>query len=356
MFKFPDVSPVIEEITRIGTYETDLLTGTWTGSENFIKIFGLPMKDRYTVEEFQAIVHPEDRDAVMSYFAQCLSERKDFNYEYRCLRTTGEVIYVMSRSKISYREDGVPLKIVGVKQDVTESRLKELRLSALAENNRKKNEVLSMVAHDLLSPFNQLEALALLLKHDDQADNHLISLQQGICQSARRLIDELIEIAELEDEVYTLRLTEHNIEGLLEKSAERFALVCEDKRITLKTNFCGDAVARVNPAKFSRAIDNLLSNAIKFTPENRSIELITEHVDDCLRIIVKDEGVGIKAEHLPFLFDKFSKRVRRPGTRGEPSHGLGLSIVKHIITLHKGTVTAYSKLNYGTSFVIELPR
>ncbi|GAB4429056.1 MAG: hypothetical protein Kow0031_09480 [Anaerolineae bacterium] len=114
-----------QRIAKTGSYETDLLTGTWVGSDSFIEIFGLPHKKKYTVEEFQAIVHPDDFDEVMAYFGHCLANQMNFDYEYRCLRSDGKVIYVSSRSKVYYGPDGTPLKIIGIKQDITERKLAE---------------------------------------------------------------------------------------------------------------------------------------------------------------------------------------------------------------------------------------
>src|SRR6478736_7795027 len=121
--------PIIEQIARIGCYETDMTTGTWTGTSNFISLFGLEKKPVYTVQEFQALVHPDDFEWVMAHFADCLRKKIDFDCEYRCIGKEGETIYVNSRSKVYYREDGTPEKVLGVKQDITLSKMNELRLS-----------------------------------------------------------------------------------------------------------------------------------------------------------------------------------------------------------------------------------
>lgn len=352
----PELFSVIEEIARIGTYETDLTKGTWVGSANFIKIFGLQSKEIYDVKEFQAILHPDDSSRVMEYFGECLKNRMDFNCQYKCLKTNGETIFVLSRSKIYYSDNGVPLRVVGVKQDITESKLHEQQLSMLVENNNKKNEVLSMVAHDLQSPFAQLEALASVLKNNLNHEQHnLILLQEEICRSARRIIKELIDVAELEDKAYILKTIRANINELIYRAVERFEFTANEKMIAINTIFCADGDVAINPDTFSRAIDNLISNAIKFTPEGKSIHITTEKEDNKLLILIRDEGIGIKPEFLPTIFDKFAKNIRRPGTRGEPSSGLGLSIVKNIIDLHKGSIKAMSIENQGTTFAIELP-
>jgi signal transduction histidine kinase len=106
---------------------------------------------------------------------------------------------------------------------------------------------------------------------------------------------------------------------------------------------------------FSRIIDNLLSNALKFTENNKSIELITENNEDRFLLRVVDEGIGIQREHISLLFQKFSKITQRPGTLGEPSIGLGLSIVKHLVDLHGGSIQVESEVGKGTAISITLP-
>jgi PAS domain S-box-containing protein len=355
--RLADLLSVIEEIAKIGSYETDLTTGNWRGSDNFIKIFGLEKKEEYTVYEFQAIVHPDDLDRVMAYFVECLEKQIDFNYEYRCLTRKGDVIYVSSRSKISYDSFGRPLTIHGVKQDITDLKRNEMRLLNLNENNRKKNEVLSVVAHDLKSPIQQLQGLAAIMKCSVDKDHHdLLTMQEEICNSAKAVIAELIEIAELEDDVYTPIKIKTDMNKLIMQCIKHFEQDARKKNISIKTLFAKRCFAAVNPEKFSRAIENLISNALKFTPENKIVELTTRVSKTSLFIEVADQGIGIEKNDIPFLFEKFSKTIRRRGTNGEQSSGLGLSIVRQIIDLHNGTITVNSQKNIGTTFTIELSK
>jgi two-component system sensor histidine kinase VicK len=353
--KSEELLPLIETIAKIGSYETDLATGTWVGSENFISIFGLEKKEQYGVEEFQALVHPDDFERVMTHFAKCLEKKIDFNCDYRCLKPNGEVIYVSSRSKVFYSPAGKPLRVLGVKQDITESKKTEILLRELNDNNEKKNEVLSMVAHDLRTPIAQLEGLSSILRRILDPEHHnLLELQARICAGAKSIISELMETAELEHQT-TLHLTETDINDLMDRCIERFQFERDNKHMTFRKDFAERCIARVNPEKLARAIDNLISNALKFTPENRTIEFVTHTDERQVTLIIRDEGVGIKPEVIPHLFEKFSTVARRPGVKGERSTGLGLSIVKQIINLHKGTISVHSNESKGSTFSLHLP-
>lgn len=115
-----------QQIGKIGSYETDLVAETWTGSKQFCNMFGFEYGKEYGMDDFQAIVHPHDQNEVMEHFANCLKEKKDFNYEYRTInRQTKQELYVRSVSSVEYDNNGNPLKIIGTKQDITESKKAE---------------------------------------------------------------------------------------------------------------------------------------------------------------------------------------------------------------------------------------
>lgn len=347
----------IEEIATLGSYEVDLKTGMWRGSENFINIFGLPRKEKYTQEEFQSIVHPDDYDELMDFFQQCLEKQKDFNYQYRCIRPNGKVIHVNSRSKISYDKDGTPLKVFGVKQDITDQKRSEQKLIQLNKLIQKKDEILGEVAHDLRAPLAQIMMLANLLEEKLQdEEKKLFTLLKETCNTTDDIISELIEIAEMEDFNYELEKDVTNFNKVIEQSIQCYKPQLKNKNLELKTSLSSGATAFADQKKIRRVIDNLLSNAIKFTPEDNAISISTKMTKEQIKLIVEDEGIGIKKEHLSRLFDPYSKPIRRQGTNGEASTGLGLNIIKQIVDLHNGDIDVTSAFDEGTTFIVTFDR
>lgn len=104
-----------------------------------------------------------------------------------------------------------------------------------------------------------------------------------------------------------------------------------------------------------QVVNNLVSNAIKFTTDGGEIRVVVEEHVEQVRLIIADNGVGIPAAHLPEVFERFTP-ARRPGRQGEKTTGLGLSIVKTIVELHKGRIWVESEEGQGTAFPIELAR
>ena len=113
--------------------------------------------------------------------------------------------------------------------------------------------------------------------------------------------------------------------------------------------------AELDESKFMQAINNLISNAIKFTPDGGEISIGLEGKEDKVLITVADTGIGIPKKFQAGLFDKFND-ARRPGLKGEPSAGLGMSIIKTIVEWHQGKIWLDSEENKGTTFFIEIPK
>ncbi len=345
----------IEKIANLGSYEVNIPSGIWSGSDNFITIFGLPKKEQYTEEEFHAIVHPEDFEDVMGYYQHCLEQQKDFNYEYRCVRPDGEVICVSSRSKITFNNDGTPQKVVGIKQDISGHKKTERKLQQLNKLIQRKDEILGEVAHDLRAPLAQIMMIATFfeqrLKGEDQ---ELFQLLKQTCLTTGDIISELIEIAQLEKFGNELNRAETEVNEVIKNSISCYRFKLEEKDLQLETSFTKNSNANVDGKKVRRLVDNLLSNAIKFTPEGQSIKVCTQRKDGKIWIIVDDKGIGIAKKEIPFLFDSSVKTQRRAGTSGEPSTGLGLNIVKQIVDLHEGDIKVESKINKGTKVIVSL--
>lgn len=120
--QFSDLpSREIEAIGALGIYEVDLKRGTWRGSPNFLQIFGFERADEYPVEDFVALVHPEDRPGLRAHFQHCLENEDSFNTSYRCI-VQGQEMLVETKTRI-YRDDGgEAIRLLGVKRDITDQR------------------------------------------------------------------------------------------------------------------------------------------------------------------------------------------------------------------------------------------
>jgi two-component system sensor histidine kinase VicK len=218
-----------------------------------------------------------------------------------------------------------------------------------------KNQVLGTVAHDLRNPIAAVESLAMMMEledvDEDTRDN--LGMIKTSCLKARTIIDDLLEVARNENaNLFETQKTELN--AFLRKIIDSWRFHKDKRNSLLLVSSQKPLFANINNEKFHRVIDNLLSNAIKFSKDDDKIEIRLSKVFDYVVIEIKDYGLGIPKNSLPYIFDRFSK-AGRIGMRGELSTGLGLSIVRQIVEKHNGTIEVESEEKKGSTFKITLP-
>jgi CheY-like chemotaxis protein/two-component sensor histidine kinase len=226
----------------------------------------------------------------------------------------------------------------------------------LTELNHMKDNLLAVCSHDLRSPLNGILGFADLLlekeylePEDKEGLTHIKAsgnLLLGLINDILDLSKARAEQVELEMEPLSLsEVVGHSISSL------KHMTVRKDQKLHLE-NHCSQAQILGNASGLGRVFNNLLSNAIKFTPEKGSIRVVIEpESEDKVRVKVIDTGIGIKEEKIPYLFDQFT-RTSQSGTGGEQGTGLGMSIVKEILTKHGVPIEVKSKEGKGTSFAL----
>lgn len=170
------------------------------------------------------------------------------------------------------------------------------------------------------------------------------------------LINDILDLGRVQSEAHELELKDVSVVEIIESSINTVKHMATPKGIKIDFDNKTGLDPKINADKNAliRIFNNLLSNAIKFTPSDGLVNQKIELVDGHLEISVKDSGIGIPEDKIPFLFDKFSK-ASRVGTSGEKSTGLGLSITKELIERHNGKIVVESEENKGTCFKVILP-
>lgn len=256
------------------------------------------------------------------------------------------VFFCLSRYSFSYRADNY------------------LKLKAIEQKNREvqnaiqvKNEILGIVAHDLRNPLAAIKTLASLLKEEkkmDENDHENLQMIQSSCDKAAAIINDLLETAH-DDQQHDFDVKRTELNQFLLKIVDEWV---KSKHGQVNILYYGNGqsiYAFINTEKMERVMDNLISNAIKFSGPNHHVEIALRVDGNRALIDVKDFGMGIPDHLLPFIFDRFS-RASRKGMRGEESVGLGLSIVRQIITRHGGDIGVSTAEKKGTTFTISLEK
>ncbi|KAA3437512.1 PAS domain-containing sensor histidine kinase [Rufibacter hautae] len=340
------------------------LFGYDTGSHKFVylspafkEIFKF-QEDQSDIAALLSKVHPDDQEHVIKNLTEAQEPGICPEIEFRIRFTGQSEQWVCLRPTLLEQSTGERL-IIGHAEDIS---IRRQYNDNLKKYSNKKNSVLNILSHDLAGPMGMIHNLAEILVEQlgDRADEDALEIIQLIDKSSQngtRLIQEFMKKEFLESaqtEVITRRV------NLVEKFREAIVEYqrAEGKVLHVQVDFTPaqeEVYAQIDDIKFLQAISNLISNALKFTPDGGSITVGLEEKNDQILITVSDTGVGIPKKYHATLFDEFTK-ARRPGLKGEPSVGLGMSIIKTIVEWHHGQISFESAEGKGTTFYITLPK
>ncbi|MBI4040405.1 MAG: response regulator [Deltaproteobacteria bacterium] len=238
-------------------------------------------------------------------------------------------------------------------------RLKQA-LDELKELNDLKNHFLGVASHDVKSPILRIEAaIGKILEERTRLTATQVEQLEQMKKEAHTifmLITDLLDVTKIETGKVGLDLHDVSLKGLLEEVCKMNEMTAASKKISLHLKVDkGVHHVVADPDRLLEVFDNLMTNAIKFSNEGQNVWVHVQETDTHMEILFEDEGVGIPEAELPRVFDRFSKLSPHP-TQGEHSTGLGLSICKQIVELHRGKISCSSHVGRGTTFKISLPK
>lgn len=220
-----------------------------------------------------------------------------------------------------------------------------------------KNEFIATASHDLKSPIMSISGFSDLLTKVGPLNDQQMEFVNHIRSSARNmleLVQNMLQLTELELQNHDDHQEKLDVSKLLAEVIGELRVQAEEKRQSLELRNIPSAYIHGNPMQIRQVIRNLVGNAVKYTPEGGRI-VNTIHVGEhTLHIEIRDNGYGIPAADLPFIFDRFY-RVRSGKASEIEGNGLGLAIVKSIVERHNGQINVQSEPNQGTTFKITLP-
>lgn len=235
----------------------------------------------------------------------------------------------------------------------------------LERTNEIKNQMIGMAAHDLRNPLMIIQNYAEFLIDDHIQEETVFTddqyrLIKQINESSTymiQIIEDMLDISSFDSGSIKLEKKSYNLVDLIEETASLSRPSANKKSINITTQLPDSSVfTEIDAHKLRQVLDNLLSNAVKYSNPNTEIEVGIIPVDQSegVSFFVKDQGLGIPKDELDKLFKPYS-RISVKATAGEPSTGLGLSIVKKIVEAHGGTIEVDSEVGVGSTFVVKLP-
>jgi signal transduction histidine kinase/ActR/RegA family two-component response regulator len=233
----------------------------------------------------------------------------------------------------------------------------EHRERELAESNRRKDEFLAMLSHELRNPLGAISSAVGLLGEAGSGDDRVIRAQAVIGRQVShlvRLVDDLLDVSRLQAGKIALALQPTDLKAIAEQALLGLAQAgrAGAHKITIEAQ---PAPVMGDPARLEQVITNVLDNALKYTPDGGRIDVRVGREGQRAVVRVRDTGIGVAADRLPHIFDMFVQ-VDQPVDRSRGGLGLGLALVRQLVDLHGGSVRAVSEgPGAGTEIVVDLP-
>jgi PAS domain S-box-containing protein len=315
-------------------------------------------------------IHPDDYEQCLTDYNAAFDARRRFSLECRYQRKDGEYRWVLNEGIPRFSADGRFAGYIGSCIDITERKRaeadreellgKEQRAREDAQAaNRAKDEFLAVVSHELRAPLNAMLGWARILRStriDEATTAHAIEIIERSARNQSKLIEDLLDTARIVSGKLRLDIQPVDLTAVIEDAVEVLHPAAQAKGILIQMSLdVGREVITGDPDRLQQIVWNLLSNAIKFTPHGGTVEIRLQRADPHVRLTVSDTGKGVSFEYLPYIFDRF-RQVDSSSTRRHGGLGLGLSLVRHLVELHGGTVYCESPgEGQGATFTVNLP-
>jgi signal transduction histidine kinase len=300
-------------------------------------------------------IHVEDRERAEQAIARAKSSGRYFD-ELRVCCDDNTTKWVELVGAVEY-ESGEPIRMRGAVRDITER--KELEL-ALQDTAKRKDEFLATLAHELrnpLAPIRNSVAIMRLAGDDPAATTNAREIIERQVTNMVRLVDDLLDLSRISLGKIKLQLERLEIDNILQSAIEiSYPLINNSNhRLILEAGEFGALCVRGDLVRLNQVISNLLNNAAKYTPDGGTIWLTVERDQSDILIHVKDDGIGIPPAMLPRVFEMFTQ-IDRSLNRAQGGLGIGLSLVRKIVEMHGGSISAVSDGDgSGSDFAVRLP-
>ncbi|HEY0366019.1 MAG TPA: ATP-binding protein, partial [Pyrinomonadaceae bacterium] len=324
----------------------------------FHQVLGFSEEELLAMSIFQ-LLHPDDLGETLKEY-DGLAAGEPVTFMENRLRTKDQRYKWVAWSYFPVPEDGLAF---GVGRDMTELRqvheVLRLRANELENANRVKDEFLATMSHELRTPLTSILGWSRLMGSNQLSQKEkerAIQVIQRNAEAQAKLVEDLLDVSRIITGKLKIEFQPVSFASITESAINSLRPAVDAKQLQIETSIdpaSGPILG--DPARLEQIVTNLLSNAIKFTAQRGKIYVRLEREDSCVRLEVRDTGVGIAAEHLPHIFERF-RQVDSSNVRAHGGLGLGLAIVDYLVKQQGGTIAAESEgVGKGATFIIEFP-
>ncbi|KQY06605.1 hypothetical protein ASD28_30415 [Massilia sp. Root133] len=339
---------------RMAVWERDPHSGQVSFSANLHSVFG---KSWHNIAELQKLVHPDDRQPLRDTVEQAIRAGGEYRATPRVRRADdGRLAWIDMRGRLGLGADGRSTVVHVVAIDITERKRAE---EALQLADRRKDEFLAMLAHELRNPLAPISSAADMLRLAYAGEPRVKQISDIIARQVahmRHIVNDLLDVSRVTRGLVAVARQPIDLRRVVAEAAEQVRPLVDARRHRLDVAL-GEAPVMVDGdhTRLVQVVANLLTNAAKYTPEGGHIEVELEAADGQAFLAVRDSGNGIGPDLLPVVFDLFTQ-ASRTLDRAQGGLGLGLALVRKLVELHGGQVDAASAgPGRGSTFTVTLP-
>jgi len=354
------------EATAVGIWEWNVLTSTIRWDAQMFRLFGIAATPDGFVQysDWRNAVLPEDLSESERILQEVVRHGGQSRREFRIRRRDdGAVRHIESVETVRANAQGETEWVVGTNLDVTERKTAEIQLRQLAANlseaDRRKDEFLATLAHELRNPLapirNGLQLIKFAGGQPATIERARAMMERQLTQMVR-LIDDLMEVSRISLGKLKLRKERLSLASVVNSAVETTHPLLGEMGHQLTVTMPREPLlADADMARLTQVFANLLSNAAKYSDRGGHIRLHVERQASDVVVTVKDTGIGMAAEQLPEVFEMFTQ-LETSLDRAQGGLGIGLTLVKRVVELHGGSVQAHSEgPGLGSEFVVRLP-
>lgn len=346
------------ESSNMGLWHYDPKTNQVTASPELRKILGIP-NDIYDFAEInKKLVHPDDYITGQLKWKNAIKDRRTYTNEYRIIRPSGEIRWLLSTGQAKYSPDGEPIAMSGITMDITDKKYSELALQSALKS---RDEFLSIASHELKTPLTSLLMHAQLQSYlskknapeayaKERVDSSNEKIEKLVFR-LNRLVDDMLDISRIRTGKLTIKLKEINLVHIIKEVITRLKEIYSAEAGEIYYEGPDNLMLMADALRVDQVISNLIQNAIKYG-EGKNIEVKLGHSSDAAILSIKDQGIGISLADQNKIFGLFERAISAYEISGM---GLGLFISMEIIKAHHGKIKVDSMPGKGSTFFVELP-
>ncbi|HMQ02795.1 MAG TPA: ATP-binding protein [Pyrinomonadaceae bacterium] len=358
------------ENAEIGLWFWDFAEDRIYATPRCNELFGLPSYGNFCYDDYREAIHPEDREFVDGFVSASRVNGTRYEEEFRVILPNGLTEWICSEGRSFLDDHGRPLRMTGIVQKITEQKLAGAELASAHERekkareeaveaNRSKDLFLQFVSHELRSPLNAImgwTSILLTKELDEPTRRNGLETIERSAKFQAKLINDLVDSARVASGRIRLEYRPTNLYDIVRDTWQAQKPSADAKNIELNFSSTSEKIPLFGDSnRLNQVFANLISNAIKFTPEGGRVSVEIETLADSVKVYVSDSGRGLEPAAIPFIFKQFSQGSIDQ-TKPNVGLGLGLSIVKILVSKHGGLVHAESDgAGKGSKFTVTLP-